>query len=521
MKPHAHKDTGFRGPLAAFVLYATLSALFCGVFFLVDIWPSPLTLSEAFAQSIAEGSLGGLPEVIAGILGISITVVAIIVELASNRYTARITELFISSLVNISVLGFFVVTGVLCIWAAVTTVSGLALPTLAARITIAFTVLCLLLLLPYFAFVFNFLNPHNIIYRMAASVLTAIRRGGTPESRKYARRCRKKQLVVTGIEQLADVASGAIENKDKVVCMEAVNTLGSLVSTYINEKSRLHADWFALESAIQENPDFVSMHKDAIADIANDRYWLEMKVLRQFQTLYGEAINRMRDINYLIAINTRRIAEVAMQNDDAPVVMLCVKFFNTYMRATINAKDLRTAYNVFNQYRLLGESAIAKGQSAVAIEIAERFKYYGQLGFASGLSFVLETAAYDLCDLNEMAHQKSAPCTDDLLGIFLDVDKEAEEGHALEASLRGVRKAQVKLAAYFISCGDMARAKIIFEDMRDELPGRLRSIQEELAKVTSRDFWEISDRGGNFDYLSPERRTALDTFFSWFAGQHT
>jgi hypothetical protein len=194
-----------------------------------------------------------------------------------------------------------------------------------------------------------------------------------------------------------------------------------------------------------------------------------------------------------------------------------VKFFNTFLRATVNGGDVRTAYNVLNQYRLLAESALRGGLSELAIEAARRFQYYGQLGFSQGLAFILETAAYDLCTLNELAFDIDAPAKRELLSIFLEVDKEAEEGHALEASLRGVRKAQVKLATYYLTHGaeDMARA--IFEDMKGELPARLASIREELAGITSKDFWEVSDRGGNFDYLEPTRRAQLDRFFGWFA----
>jgi len=35
-----------------------------------------------------------------------------------------------------------------------------------------------------------------------------------------------------------------------------------------------------------------------------------------------------------------------VEKNDTPVVKLCVKFFNTYLRVTINAKDVRTAYRV-------------------------------------------------------------------------------------------------------------------------------------------------------------------------------
>ena len=44
----------------------------------------------------------------------------------------------------------------------------------------------------------------------------------------------------------------------------------------------------------------------------------------------------------------------------------------------------------------------------------------------------------------------------------------------------------------------------------------MQSIRRELEAVKTAEFWEVSDRGINFEYLPPERRVALDTFFGWF-----
>ena len=88
----------------------------------------------------------------------------------------------------------------------------------------------------------------------------------------------------------------------------------------------------------------------------------------------------------------------------------------------------------------------------------------------------------------------------------------------MEASLRGVRKAQIKLATYYLVRGAEDLARRVFEDMRQELPARLTSIREELARIESKDFWEIIDRGVTFDYLEPDRRATLEVFFGWFEG---
>jgi hypothetical protein len=52
--------------------------------------------------------------------------------------------------------------------------------------------------------------------------------------------------------------------------------------------------------------------------------------------------------------------------------------------------------------------------------------------------------------------------------------------------------------------------------MRTEDRGRLESLRHELLAVKSKDFWEVTDRGVNFDYLDAQRKAALDGFFAWF-----
>ena len=73
---------------------------------LVELWSSPRTAEV----------LSGIGEVTVALLAIVLTVVAILVELASSRFTARIAPLFIRDPVNALVLGGFVVTVVLVLW---------------------------------------------------------------------------------------------------------------------------------------------------------------------------------------------------------------------------------------------------------------------------------------------------------------------------------------------------------------------------------------------------------------------
>jgi hypothetical protein len=110
-----------------------------------------------------------------------------------------------------------------------------------------------------------------------------------------------------------------------------------------------------------------------------------------------------------------------------------------------------------------------------------------------------------------------APSHDQLLKVLLEVDKEAES-QTQEHTLRGVRKAQAKLASFYLVAGDggVKFARQIFDDMKDERAERLRSICDELLRIESKDFWEVIDRGTNFDYVDATRKAQLKVFFSWF-----
>jgi hypothetical protein len=52
--------------------------------------------------------------------------------------------------------------------------------------------------------------------------------------------------------------------------------------------------------------------------------------------------------------------------------------------------------------------------------------------------------------------------------------------------------------------------------MLKETTVRMQSILEELEAVHDAEYWEVSDRGINFEWLSPERRQQLPLFYSWF-----
>ena len=316
------------------------------------------------------------------------------------------------------------------------------------------------------------------------------------------------------MEELTDVTSNSISGKDKIIASRAVDALKDLALEYLRFKKRASPQWFEIGESIRQNPDFVAMDPESLSDLVERKTWVEWKVMRQYLGIYNEALQPMKDINYLIAIDTRYIGEAASQANDAELMNLVLRFMNSYLRVTLNAKDVRTAYNVLNQYRLLVEALLRGGRHAAAVSAVTYLKYYAHIGYDLNLPFVTETIAYDVGALCQLAHDLQLTREEDaLLGIFLELDRPTP---GQERGLKGVRKAQVKLAAYYLTTGGEDKARRIHADMAGEPPERVRAIRVELERVETKDFWEIIDRGRNFEFMPPPQRAAMAQFFGWF-----
>jgi len=457
------------------------------------------------------------------VLGIVITVVSIVVQLAATRYTPRIADMFFRDRTNLGIMAFFVVACINAVWVSVS-VGKDVLP----RVSIVFTMLLvtfsLLIMVPYFAYVFDFLDPDSVVGRIQQQAVAAAAPHGELTRDEVGPR---QQRALSGVEQLSDIAVNAVSQKDKAIASGTIDAMRELAISYLDKKKAISDIWFTIGIEIKRNPDFVSLADESIDDLSTRRVWLEWKVLRQYQSIYNEALGEMPDINHLIAIDTRYIGEAALAAGDTEALSLAVKFFNTYLRSTLNKQQVRTAYNVLNQYRQLAEHALERGHGALVTQVATHLRYYGQIAHGMELAFVTETVAYDLATLCERAYAVTVAQPDGegaadrvsvhdaVLRTLLELDREAES-KTQESMLRGVRKAQAKLASYYLVAGAEEHARRIFTDMREERAERLGSIRDELLRIESKDFWEVIDRGTNFDYVDAQRKAQLRVFFSWF-----
>jgi hypothetical protein len=50
--------------------------------------------------------------------------------------------------------------------------------------------------------------------------------------------------------------------------------------------------------------------------------------------------------------------------------------------------------------------------------------------------------------------------------------------------------------------------------MEGEDRERLEAIREQLTKVESKEFWEVIDRGRNFEYMPPRQKAQMERFYA-------
>jgi len=177
------------------------------------------------------------------------------------------------------------------------------------------------------------------------------------------------------------------------------------------------------------------------------------------------------------------------------VVAVAVKYFTLSARGT-QKHDVRACYNIFNQYRLLAELLLRQAEpiwcerrASLCLLRPGRPRRRKKDGFRH------RDFGHDLGALCEHAFELASSAHDTMLGIFLEVDREADS-KADEKALRGVRKAQVKLGTYYLVHGAAGlRAAAFLTTCARRAPSVSPPSAPKCCAFTPRIFLGITDRG--------------------------
>lgn len=502
---------GLRPLLLTLLLFLTLVSLgfLCDLILIQTGWmQTPLIQALLPAREVAVNLIGNTLELQGALVGLAITVASIMVQLSATRYSARALDLFAEDRINLAQFALFIVTPFYGLWLMFL---GQAIPWPTAHILIfkGLSLLCVLCLLPYFRYLFFFLQPERLVERIRAGAQVQ-RLSATLSPRELEAQQRNLEQCVT---QLSDVVASCLSNSDQRLAQRSIEQLRNVATEYLHVKNRLPDAWFSLPRDA-----FPGWEEARLARLASDRTWVEMHVLKQLEGIYVVSLNRSREIAAAIGHRTREVGMTALQVEDARALELTLMFFNTWLRHAINAGDLRTLFHIFYHYRRLAEGCLGEPWIPTLLRVANHFKYYGQECEKRGVHFAMEIAAYDLRVLVERAWSVCHEAVEPLLTTFLEVDRIPDTTETAQ-SQRGVRKHQAILAAFLLAHSEEMLARRIFEDMKHEPRELLRSIHAELSAITSPDYWEIQERGTNFYFVPLHQRAELSRFFLWLEEQ--
>lgn len=456
---------------------------------------------------VAREVVMGVLEVLAGIFAITITVVAIIVQLSATRYTSRVVDLFLADPFNVFMFFAYVVPLIYGFWLSSVLVKGVE-ARISAGLFMILATLSITLVIPYFKYVFVFLHPRHIIARIERSI-----EGSLQAAARDAARVEPARTEVTNsIRQLSDIALSSIAQADFVLAMLCIDSIRQAAGYYLRHKPSLPPEWFAVQA-----DHIVGLSEEVWREVVARGTWMEMEVFKQYEVAFTTSLRKARDVNSDVARGMRQIAQEASAQQQGAAVELFIKGLNTVLTYALSERDVRAAVHVLYQHRLLAESLLHRPE--LVLRMAEHLRYYAESSRRRSIHFIVDAVAYDLRILVEHAHAADPDTAGALLGTFLRLGDQVAAAGGDAARVRGVRKSQALLAAWCIRQGRLDWAGRIHDAMKAEPPEALTAVRDELFAVESQDFWEIEDRGVSFYYVDPSHRASVSQFFAWLLGE--
>jgi len=425
------------------------------------------------------------------LLAMVLSFVAIAIPITANMYTPKLVEIFFHDRVNIASLLYFAIFGAHALFCQAMFVDGWV-PTTHILILAVSGITGFALVIPYYLYVLDFLNPTTIITRVRGRVTDEMR--SIPRSGAMSP---SRVRLDDRIKQLGNVVLRAVDRADRDVAIQAINALEKTLSDYAKVKRDLPSAWFEVHAQR-----FPGLSAEALVLLRDDRTWVEHKILSQLYLAFNAALARMPDAISSISLVNERVGLRASRADDDAVLGLCIRYFNTFVRSAIAKRDVHAAFDVFYEYRLLGIDLLSV-RPVRSLEIARHLRYYAWMAKHAGLDFVTELAAADIAALVQSAYERAVPEAPEILRVM----EEFCEGAG------GVRfvKAHATLGAYFAVHGHEAESRRMTLSLEAATRDEVETARRDIFQTVDPIFWEVTDRQTNLDHVPEPLRDVVLT----------
>ncbi|HEV3101884.1 MAG TPA: DUF2254 family protein [Candidatus Dormibacteraeota bacterium] len=503
--PDLQASPGWVGAgLSGFALIAVAAMLV--VFFGFLDWSRSHSFRDFITPdpAAAAGTLG----LVGGAEGVCLSIVILVVvfgiQMTSSRYSPRIIGLFTTNPLNAVVLGF-ALASILYTFLVRAEIKNSYVPMWSVGAAEVLAVINFAIVFPYIGYIFAVMRAETLVNSIRTHARKHLARA---VARKQIGRTRNDLL--TSINQVTDIAFGSVQLGDMPVCLLTIGVLGDfLAQDYIKVKGRFGPEWYQVGHA-----ELPGDSDQILAEVNRAHTWVEYTVLSSFVHIVGLTPVHRKEAVHAIAVATRDIGLAAIDAGDHEVAELCVRFFNTYMRAALNQSAPTFASATMNEYRRFAIGAL-EWRPDLAVEGAAHVLRYGRHFDEAGMPAIFGAAAEDVADLAIEAQGRDPEVTR-RLALLLVRNLLELIPNARPIGLNGLFKAVAKLTFWAMAADAKEIVHILVEGIAAAPPDFVDAALDRMEVMQNGLFWEVNERVVAFDWVEeplraeiPRLRTAL------------
>ena len=445
----------------------------------------------------AAGTLG----LVGGAEGVTLSIVLLGVmfgiQTSSSRYSPRIIGIFTRNPLNALVLSF-ALASILYTFLVRSEVKANYVPLASVAVAELLALVNFALLFPYVLYTFEVMRAETLV--------SGIMRRARKELRAATRKRRvlqRRRALLTCMEQVTDIAFGSIQLGDMPVCQHSIEVLGDfLAREYLPVKKNMDPEWFKVGHA-----ELPGASDQIVAEVNRAGTWFAYTILSSFVDMVGLTPVHRKEAVYTIAVATRKVGLAAIDVGDSELAELCVRFFNTYLRAAINRSAPTFASGIMNEYRRFAIGAL-EWRRDLAVESAAHLLRYGRHFDEAGMPAIFGAAAEDVADLAIEAHvrdpQVSFRLAQLLVRNLLELIPKARP-----IGLNGLFKGVAKLTCWSMASEEKDITHVLVEGIAAAPPDFVDAALSRMESMQSGLFWEVNERVISFDWVEQPLRDEI------------
>src|SRR5437773_4101011 len=469
------------------VLFGVVDALHFGS--LADFF-TPDPAAAAGTLGLVGGAEGLTPRIVP--LGLMFGV-----QTSSFRYSPRIIGIFTRNPLNALVLSF-ALASILYTFLVRSEVKANYVPLASVAVAELLALVNFALLFPYVLYTFEVMRAETLV--------SGIMRRARKELRAATRKRRvlqRRRALLTCMEQVTDIAFGSIQLGDMPVCQHSIEVLGDfLAREYLPVKKNMDPEWFKVGHA-----ELPGASDQIVAEVNRAGTWFAYTILSSFVDMVGLTPVHRKEAVYTIAVATRKVGLAAIDVGDSELAELCVRFFNTYLRAAINRSAPTFASGIMNEYRRFAIGAL-EWRRDLAVESAAHLLRYGRHFDEAGMPAIFGAAAEDVADLAIEAHVRDPQVSFRLAQLLVRNLLELIP-NARPIGLNGLFKGVAKLTCWSMASEEKDITHVLVEGIAAAPPDFVDAALSRMESMQSGLFWEVNERVISFDWVEQPLRDQI------------